>query len=198
MPRTATALAAREDEETTTHVDELIQRGRGQGYLSLPELRDAFDQARVSPTEARSIIRELTEAGVVLGNERADGAGAAPDAAVSTARDAEFADAEMAAMAQPQAQAQASQPADDASTSVPETDLDDQTSVMGDSVHTYLKSIGRRQLLTAEEEVDLAKRIEAGLYAEHKLETERRLSKQLRVDLEAVAEDGRRAKAHML
>ena len=75
MPRTATMLAAREDEETTTHVDELIQRGRGQGYLSLPELRDAFDQARVSPTEARSIIRELTEAGVVLGNEPADAAG---------------------------------------------------------------------------------------------------------------------------
>jgi len=196
MPRTATVLAAREDEETTTHVDELIQRGRGQGYLSLPELRDAFDQARVSPTEARSIIRELTEAGVVLGNEPADGARAAPDAAASAAPDAEFAeaDAEVAAMAQ----AKASQPADDASSSVPETDLDDQTSVMGDSVHTYLKSIGRRQLLTAEEEVDLAKRIEAGLYAEHKLDTERRLSKQLRADLEAVAEDGRRAKAHML
>ena len=74
MPRTATVLAAREDEETTTHVDELIQRGRGQGYLSLPELRDAFDQARVSPSEARSIIRELTEAGVQLGNEPADAA----------------------------------------------------------------------------------------------------------------------------
>jgi RNA polymerase primary sigma factor len=197
MPRTATALAAREDEETTTHVDELIQRGRGQGYLSLPELRDAFDQARVSPTEARSIIRELTEAGVVLGNEPADGAGAAPDAATpqdSGLADGGLNDAEMAAMAE----AQASQPADDASASAPETDLDDQTSVMGDSVHTYLKSIGRRQLLTAEEEVNLAKRIEAGLYAEHKLETERRLSKQLRADLEAVAEDGRRAKAHML
>ncbi|HKD89732.1 MAG TPA: sigma-70 family RNA polymerase sigma factor, partial [Streptosporangiaceae bacterium] len=201
MPRTATALAAREDEETTTHVDELIQRGRGQGYLSLPELRDAFDQARVSPTEARSIIRELTEAGVVLGNEPADGAGAAPGRATATAREAGLADAglndaeaEMAAMAQ----ARVSEPADDASLSAPETDLDDQTSVMGDSVHTYLKSIGRRQLLTAEEEVDLAKRIEAGLYAEHKLETERRLSKQLRADLEEVAEDGRRAKAHML
>ena len=82
--------------------------------------------------------------------------------------------------------------------SVPETDLDDQTSVMGDSVHTYLKSIGRRQLLTAEEEVDLAKRIEAGLFAEHKLETEKRLSAHYRADLEAVADDGRRAKAHML
>ena len=32
MPRTATVLAAREDDETTTHVDELIQRGRGQGF----------------------------------------------------------------------------------------------------------------------------------------------------------------------
>ena len=82
--------------------------------------------------------------------------------------------------------------------SAPETDLDDQTSVMGDSVHTYLKSIGRRSLLTAEEEVDLAKRIEAGLFAEHKLETETRLSKKLRADLEAVADDGRLAKAHML
>jgi RNA polymerase primary sigma factor len=84
---------------------------------------------------------------------------------------------------------------DDASS---EADLDDQTSVMGDSVHTYLKSIGRTGLLTAEQEVDLAKRIEAGLYAEHKLETESGLSRLFRDELEAVAADGRRAKAHML
>ena len=192
MPRTATALAAaREDEETTTHVDELIQRGRGQGYLSLPELRDAFDQARVSPTEARSIIRELTEAGVQLGNEPADAAaggaaGAATALTGEAALSAEDADAEIPA-APPRA---ASGPQ--------ETDLDDQTSVMGDSVHTYLKSIGRRSLLTAEEEVELAKRIEAGLFAEYKLDTERRLPRQYRAELEAVAEDGRRAKAHML
>jgi RNA polymerase primary sigma factor len=193
MPRTATATSpAREDEETTTHVDELIQRGRGQGYLSLPELRDAFDQARVSPTEARSIIRELTEAGVQLGNEPADQAEfAAPEASTAVLEPDVAADteAELASVADTVAQEAAS---------APETDLDDQTSVMGDSVHTYLKSIGRRNLLTAEEEVDLAKRIEAGLYAEHKLETEKRLSRQLCADLEAVAEDGRRAKAHML
>jgi RNA polymerase primary sigma factor len=79
-----------------------------------------------------------------------------------------------------------------------EVDLDDQTSVMGDSVHTYLKSIGRTSLLTAEQEVDLAKRIEAGLYAEYKLEADDGLSPQLRQELEAVVADGRRAKAHML
>ena len=210
MPRTATVLAARDDEETTTHVDELIQRGRGQGFLSLPELRDAFDQARVSPSEARSIIRELTEAGVQLGNEPAD-AFLPADAAVPAAAD-QAAGADAVGAGATGASASGNGAADvDAelaemsagstarvSVSVPETDLDDQTSVMGDSVHTYLKSIGRRQLLTAEEEVDLAKRIEAGLFAEHKLETEKRLSASYRADLEAVAEDGRRAKAHML
>jgi RNA polymerase primary sigma factor len=184
MPRTAAVLSpAREDEETTNHVDELIQRGRSQGFLSLPELRAAFDEARVSPTEAKSIIRELTEAGVQLGNEPADSA--APGAAKDLAADDE-AEAEVAVVVE-------TVPA-----SAPETDLDDQTSVMGDSVHTYLKSIGRRSLLSAEEEVDLAKRIEAGLFAEHKLETETKLSKKLRAELEAVADDGRQAKAHML
>jgi RNA polymerase primary sigma factor len=188
MPRTATLLSpAREDEETTNHVDELIQRGRSQGYLSLPELRAAFDQARVSPTEARSIIRELTEAGVQLGNE-ASGTAAGPAAA--PAADDDDAEPELVAAPAPAVAASTS--------SLPETDLDDQTSVMGDSVHTYLKSIGRRSLLTAEEEVDLAKRIEAGLFAEHKLETEAKLSRQYRADLELVAEDGRLAKAHML
>src|SRR6266700_2301494 len=61
-----------------------------------------------------------------------------------------------------------------------------------------LKSIGRTSLLTADQEVDLAKRIEAGLFAEHKLETEPGLAPRHRADLEAVAADGRRAKAHML
>jgi RNA polymerase primary sigma factor len=208
MARTATAASrVHADEDTMTHVDELIQRGRGQGFLSLPELRDAFDRARVSPAEARSIIRELTEAGVQLGNERSRGASDPATAAELAADDVEVGDltadldAELAELARgdrPEAPAGADVPDAGDGAAGPETDLDDQTSVMGDSVHTYLKSIGRRQLLTAEEEVNLAKRIEAGLYAEHKLETEKRLSKQLRADLEAVAQDGRRAKAHML
>jgi RNA polymerase primary sigma factor len=191
MPRTATAVShAREDEETTTHVDELIQRGRGQGYLSLPELREAFDQARVSPTEAKSIIRELTEAGVQLGNEPSDSA--------ESAESAEAAGSSVDVPREEDVSAELAMTEADDSPSQPETDLDDQTSVMGDSVHTYLKSIGRRSLLTAEEEVDLAKRIEAGLFAEFKLESEPKLSTRYRADLEAVAEDGRRAKAHML
>jgi len=281
MPRTANALSERRDDEATTaHVDELIRRGRRQGYLLLRELRQAFEQARISPTEARSILRELAEDGVQLGHERPTAAAAGlasapgghrptdpdlsevepaevthaeleladidlddPDLAIADLDETDLAEAVLAgpvlagpvlagpglagpglaeaglADAGPSGpeltSAELSRPAaatarsaaaaglraaavagdDDASA---EVDLDDQTSVMGDSVHTYLKSIGRTSLLTAVQEVDLAKRIEAGLYAEHKLETETGLSPQFRDDLEAVAADGRRAKAHML
>ena len=84
MPRNATARREPEvaDEPATMRVDELIQLGRGQGYLSLTELRAAFGEAGVSPAEGRSIIRELAEAGVRLGDE--PGGGAAPEGTAST------------------------------------------------------------------------------------------------------------------
>jgi RNA polymerase primary sigma factor len=68
-----------------------------------------------------------------------------------------------------------------------------------DPVKDYLKQIGKVRLLNAEQEVELAKRIEAGLFAEEKL-AERGGSMQdgERIDLEWIAEDGRRAKDHLL
>jgi RNA polymerase primary sigma factor len=227
MPRNATARREPEvaDEAATTRVDELIQLGRGQGYLSLTELRAAFGEAGVSPAEGRSIIRELAEAGVRLGDEPGagtapEGTGTAPkrartgtedmttaqltaprDAAEEPALDSLDAEAEAEAVALAQdapAEPRAKVTPEPAQPALAEVDLDDQTSVMGDSVHTYLKSIGRTSLLTAEQEVNLAKRIEAGLFAEHKLATEPSLGEAYRRDLQEVAEDGRRAKAHML
>ncbi|QSB13373.1 RNA polymerase sigma factor SigB [Natronosporangium hydrolyticum] len=67
----------------------------------------------------------------------------------------------------------------------------------GDLVRAYLNGIGRRQLLTAEQEVDLAKRIEAGLYAEYRLERDT-CGADLRGELAAVAADGRSARDHLL
>ncbi|GAB4079422.1 RNA polymerase sigma factor [Modestobacter muralis] len=71
-----------------------------------------------------------------------------------------------------------------------------------DSVRAYLKLIGRVKLLTAEEEVDLAKRIEAGLYAGSKLESAaengEKMPVQLRRDLTWILRDGERAKNHLL
>jgi RNA polymerase primary sigma factor len=68
-----------------------------------------------------------------------------------------------------------------------------------DPVKDYLKQIGKVPLLNAEQEVELAKRIEAGLFAEEKLaDGGRSLPPDVRDDLDWIAEDGRRAKNHLL
>ncbi|OEJ24016.1 hypothetical protein AS594_05520 [Streptomyces agglomeratus] len=67
-----------------------------------------------------------------------------------------------------------------------------------DPVKDYLKLIGKVPLLNAEQEVELAKRIEAGLFSEHKLEEEDEQDPVFRRELEILVEDGRRAKNHLL
>jgi RNA polymerase nonessential primary-like sigma factor len=69
--------------------------------------------------------------------------------------------------------------------------------VSSDLVRAYLNGIGRRKLLTAEQEVQLAKRIEAGLYAEYRLERDT-CGADLRGDLALIAAEGRAARDHLL
>ncbi|POM22500.1 RNA polymerase sigma factor SigA [Actinomadura rubteroloni] len=213
MPRSAAETPLTEPPGPA--LDDLIERGRAQGRLALDEVRRAFAAAGVSPARGRSILRGLADAGIRMTEGDEDGAapGAADGARKPPARKRRVSraaaattgttakDAVMAAPAAPPVPA-----AGDADTEPfevtevevePAPDLDDTTTVMGDSVHTYLKAIGRRQLLTAEQEVELAKRIEAGLYAEYKLESGD-VPDDLRADLEWVVADGQRAKAHML
>ncbi|HET9258131.1 MAG TPA: RNA polymerase sigma factor [Pseudonocardiaceae bacterium] len=84
---------------------------------------------------------------------------------------------------------------------------DAELTASADSVRAYLKQIGKVALLNAEEEVELAKRIEAGLYAAERVRrtedsaTEKateKLSPQLRRDLRWIVRDGERAKNHLL
>ncbi len=67
-----------------------------------------------------------------------------------------------------------------------------------DPVKDYLKQIGKVPLLNAEQEVELAKRIEAGLFAEDKLANSDKLAPKLKRELEIIAQDGGRAKNHLL
>ncbi|MFP5020399.1 sigma-70 family RNA polymerase sigma factor [Pseudonocardia phyllosphaerae] len=82
-------------------------------------------------------------------------------------------------------------------------DLDAQ-SPAADLVRVYLNGIGKTALLTAADEVDLAKRVEAGVFAQHRLDTAaedgslEQLDMQYRRDLRAVVRDGERAKNHLL
>ncbi|MEV5961037.1 RNA polymerase sigma factor [Kribbella sp. NPDC051952] len=68
-----------------------------------------------------------------------------------------------------------------------------------DPVKDYLKQIGKVPLLNAEQEVELAKRIEAGLFAEEQIGDEAaKLKEKVRDEYEWISEDGRRAKNHLL
>ena len=77
-----------------------------------------------------------------------------------------------------------------------------ETAASADPVRAYLKQIGKVALLNAEQEVELAKRIEAGLFAAEKLRhpdaKKRRMSPQLRREFEWLICDGERAKNHLL
>ncbi|WP_408666116.1 RNA polymerase sigma factor [Jatrophihabitans sp.] len=79
---------------------------------------------------------------------------------------------------------------------------DAEMTASADSVRAYLKQIGKVALLNAEEEVDLAKRIEAGLYASERLRqlevAGEKLPLQQRRDLNWIVRDGERAKNHLL
>ena len=72
------------------------------------------------------------------------------------------------------------------------------TGATADPVKDYLKQIGKVALLNAAEEVELAMRIEAGLFAEDKLANATNMTKELERELRWVARDGQRAKSHLL
>jgi RNA polymerase nonessential primary-like sigma factor len=78
-----------------------------------------------------------------------------------------------------------------------DSDIDSQ-SPAADLVRVYLNGIGRTALLTAADEVELAKRIEAGLYAKHLLETKKRLSPAKKRDLAVIVREGQAARSHLL
>jgi RNA polymerase primary sigma factor len=91
---------------------------------------------------------------------------------------------------------------DDESEALKQARRDAELTASADSVRAYLKQIGKVPLLNAEQEVELAKRIEAGLYASERLrQTEERgeqLTIQLNRDLKWISRDGERAKNHLL
>jgi RNA polymerase primary sigma factor len=91
---------------------------------------------------------------------------------------------------------------DEESEALKQARRDAELTASADSVRAYLKQIGKVPLLNAEQEVELAKRIEAGLYASERLraaeEGEEKLPTQMWRDLSWISRDGERAKNHLL
>jgi RNA polymerase primary sigma factor len=91
---------------------------------------------------------------------------------------------------------------DEESEALKQARRDAELTASADSVRAYLKQIGKVPLLNAEQEVELAKRIEAGLYAGERLraadEGEEKLPTPMNRDLMWISRDGERAKNHLL
>ncbi len=125
------------------------------------------------------------------------------DTAEETAEGAESEDGDEAAPA-----AQGAAPAEEAEESgfvIRDDDEDDAPAqqvvtagATADPVKDYLKQIGKVALLNAEQEVELAKRIEAGLFAEEKLNSGDKIDMKLKRELWWIAQDGKKAKNHLL
>jgi RNA polymerase primary sigma factor len=256
-------------------VEALVERSRVEGPRSRDQLREAFDAAGVGPAEARTVLRALTDGGMVLAShesgDRAKGAirSAKPAAtARPTARPAgraktaarrpagrTVADADAPAAEElvsvgadtprrtrpsraggsggsakrepvevveeateleaivetvvPAAVDAAATPATDAAESSEPAEADEDAPIALDEappgidlVKAYLREIGKVALLTAELEVELAKRIEAGLFAAEKLRQHRdgetKIPAAMRRDLALIELDGEKAKRHLL
>jgi len=152
-------------------VARLSAQGVGAGLLPAQTVAAAATESGLAPENIDAIVRGLAESGVEVVSEE-------PSVEDLKAEEIEEAD-------------------DD-----PGPSLDDAgPSASADLVRVYLREIGRVALLTAAEEVDLAKRVEAGVFAAERLEQHERdgeLGADLRRDLLAVVGDGQRAKQRLI
>ncbi len=187
------------------------------GLAAVGELDGEPDLAAVDEVDVEADLEDLE----ALADDDVDGAAIGlelDEAAVDAAEDdAETADGPAPAGPAVDAAAGAAEGAAEPAAKSPGEEGDDETFVYGDDdedlpaaqvavagatsdpVKDYLKQIGKVPLLNAEQEVELAKRIEAGLFAEEKLaDGSGALRPEARLDLEWIADDGRRAKNHLL
>ncbi len=224
----SSAAATRSDPDSGVDVDALIKRGRRKGSLPLDEVKATLQDAGATAAAAKRIMRTLTDAGIELVTDteetpkpRRPAKGKTAKSAATAKQDGEGEPAQAkparkkGAKAAQDGSAKADEDAGeteeepsgpDASAEDEEEEtplaVEDEVAPSTDLVRAYLKEIGRVALLNAEQEVELAKRIEAGLFAAEKLRQaengELKLPAAMRRDLDWIAADGQRAKDHLL
>ena len=157
-------------------LDNVMRSAQAEGQISAADLAERLSVLDLTPDDTDGFYQRLVEAGVdIVEDEGLVEEAEKPEEVAAPADDDE-------------ARRRARREADMAAKAPP-----------NDPVRMYLKEIGKVALLTAQEEVDLAKRIEAGLLAEDRLEREAsKLSPEQVRELQWYSHDGARAKRHLV